>query len=140
MTTAVPLGLLFWLGAAFVFMGRGTSQAPPPQARAHGAEPTPPLPSPPPAAAALDVFGKPVLEPQQGGQRALRAAVELPEEKAAEETEAGGVSRTVITAHTKLTVPTFVYGTVWKKEKTTALVLQAIQAGFRAIDTANQQK
>lgn len=30
------------------------------------------------------------------------------------------------------------YGTAWKKEATTALVLQAVEAGFTAIDTANQ--
>jgi diketogulonate reductase-like aldo/keto reductase len=30
------------------------------------------------------------------------------------------------------------YGTAWKKEATTGLVLQAVEAGFTAIDTANQ--
>jgi diketogulonate reductase-like aldo/keto reductase len=30
------------------------------------------------------------------------------------------------------------YGTAWKKEATTELVLLAVEAGFRAIDTANQ--
>jgi diketogulonate reductase-like aldo/keto reductase len=30
------------------------------------------------------------------------------------------------------------YGTAWKKEVTTALVVQAVEAGFTAIDTANQ--
>jgi diketogulonate reductase-like aldo/keto reductase len=30
------------------------------------------------------------------------------------------------------------YGTAWKKEATTALVLRAVEAGFTAIDTANQ--
>jgi len=30
------------------------------------------------------------------------------------------------------------YGTAWKKEATTKLVLQAVEAGFTAIDTANQ--
>jgi diketogulonate reductase-like aldo/keto reductase len=30
------------------------------------------------------------------------------------------------------------YGTAWKKESTTGLVLQAIDAGFTAVDTANQ--
>jgi diketogulonate reductase-like aldo/keto reductase len=32
------------------------------------------------------------------------------------------------------------YGTAWKEEATTALVLEAIAQGFRAIDTANQRK
>ncbi len=35
-------------------------------------------------------------------------------------------------------IPSFMYGTAWKKEATTALVLQAVEAGFTAIDTANQ--
>jgi hypothetical protein len=30
------------------------------------------------------------------------------------------------------------YGTAWKKDTTTQLVLQAVEAGFTAIDTANQ--
>lgn len=30
------------------------------------------------------------------------------------------------------------YGTAWKKEATTELVLQAVEVGFTAIDTANQ--
>lgn len=36
--------------------------------------------------------------------------------------------------------PTFIYGTAWKKEATTGLVIAAVKAGFRAIDTANQPK
>ena len=32
------------------------------------------------------------------------------------------------------------YGTAWKKERTTALVTQALQAGFLAVDTAAQPK
>ena len=36
--------------------------------------------------------------------------------------------------------PSFVYGTAWKKEATTSLVRTAVDAGFRAIDTANQPK
>ncbi|KAL2865032.1 putative aldo-keto reductase (AKR) [Aspergillus lucknowensis] len=37
-------------------------------------------------------------------------------------------------------IPTFVYGTAWKKDKTADLVHQAITAGFRAVDTAAQPK
>lgn len=37
-------------------------------------------------------------------------------------------------------LPTFFYGTAWKEERTEALVDMAIDAGFRAIDTANQRK
>jgi diketogulonate reductase-like aldo/keto reductase len=33
-----------------------------------------------------------------------------------------------------------IYGTAWKKEKTTDLVYKAIKKGFRAIDTACQKK
>jgi diketogulonate reductase-like aldo/keto reductase len=36
--------------------------------------------------------------------------------------------------------PTFMYGTAWKEERTKSLTLLALQAGFRAIDTANQRK
>src|SRR5678815_2797883 len=32
----------------------------------------------------------------------------------------------------------FIYGTAWKEDATTALVEEAVRAGFRAIDTANQ--
>lgn len=37
-------------------------------------------------------------------------------------------------------VPAFFYGTAWKEDQTTDCVRQAIGAGFRAIDTANQRK
>jgi diketogulonate reductase-like aldo/keto reductase len=37
-------------------------------------------------------------------------------------------------------VPTFMYGTAWKEQSTAAMVTQALEAGFRAIDTANQRK
>ena len=37
-------------------------------------------------------------------------------------------------------VPTLVYGTAWKEDRTEALVRQALEAGFRGIDTANQRK
>lgn len=36
--------------------------------------------------------------------------------------------------------PSFLYGTAWKEERTEALVTQAIAAGFRGIDTANQRR
>jgi diketogulonate reductase-like aldo/keto reductase len=37
-------------------------------------------------------------------------------------------------------VPDFFYGTAWKEEQTAQLTEQALRAGFRAIDTANQRK
>ncbi len=37
-------------------------------------------------------------------------------------------------------VPEFMYGTAWKEERTAGLVRLALEAGFRAIDTANQRK
>ena len=37
-------------------------------------------------------------------------------------------------------MPPIVYGTAWKKERTRELVLQALQAGYRGIDTACQPK
>lgn len=39
-----------------------------------------------------------------------------------------------------MTLPSFIYGTAWKKDATTALVRTAVSAGFTAIDTANQPK
>jgi len=36
--------------------------------------------------------------------------------------------------------PTFIYGTAWKKDATTALVRTAVSVGFKAIDTANQPR
>ena len=37
-------------------------------------------------------------------------------------------------------LPVLMYGTAWKQEATTALVVAAVEAGFRAIDTANQPR
>ncbi|EAU30003.1 conserved hypothetical protein [Aspergillus terreus NIH2624] len=39
-----------------------------------------------------------------------------------------------------VTLPVFIYGTAWKKDQTTDLVHQALNAGFRAVDTAAQPK
>lgn len=43
-----------------------------------------------------------------------------------------------LTTYNNVSVPSFMYGTAWKKEATTQLVQQAVAAGFTAIDTANQ--
>ena len=43
-----------------------------------------------------------------------------------------------LTAYNNVPVPSFMYGTAWKKEATTQLVQSAVEAGFTAIDTANQ--
>ncbi len=43
-----------------------------------------------------------------------------------------------LTAYNRISIPPFMYGTAWKKDATTGLVLQAVEAGFTAIDTANQ--
>jgi len=37
-------------------------------------------------------------------------------------------------------LPTFLYGTAWKEERTQALTEMALRAGFRGIDTANQRR
>lgn len=50
----------------------------------------------------------------------------------------GGHLAVAMTAYNGVTIPAFMYGTAWKKEATTGLVLEAVKAGFRAIDTANQ--
>ncbi|HJS66088.1 MAG TPA: aldo/keto reductase [Nitrospiraceae bacterium] len=43
-----------------------------------------------------------------------------------------------LTTYNSVAVPSFMYGTAWKKEATTQLVQLAVAAGFTAIDTANQ--
>src|SRR5438552_3529040 len=43
-----------------------------------------------------------------------------------------------VNAYNHVPIPSFMYGTAWKKEATTRLVQLAVTAGFRAIDTANQ--
>lgn len=45
---------------------------------------------------------------------------------------------TLTRAHAPL--PRFMYGTAWKEERTERLTRLALEAGFRAIDTANQRK
>ncbi|KAJ6155886.1 hypothetical protein N7470_006452 [Penicillium chermesinum] len=37
-------------------------------------------------------------------------------------------------------IPVYLYGTAWKKERTAHLVYSAIRAGFRGIDTAAQPR
>jgi len=44
----------------------------------------------------------------------------------------------MLRAYNNVTVPSFMYGTAWKKEATAQCVLLAIESGFKAIDTANQ--
>ncbi|MGH8549855.1 MAG: aldo/keto reductase family protein [Methylococcales bacterium] len=39
-----------------------------------------------------------------------------------------------------VSIPKIIYGTAWKKERTEALVEQAVTLGFRGIDTAGQPK
>ena len=43
-----------------------------------------------------------------------------------------------LTAYNHVPLPSFMYGTAWKKEATSHLVQAAVAAGFTAIDTANQ--
>ncbi|HEY9678774.1 MAG TPA: aldo/keto reductase [Drouetiella sp.] len=45
-----------------------------------------------------------------------------------------------VTTYNQIEVPSFMYGTAWKKEATARLVEDAVETGFRAIDTANQLK
>lgn len=41
-------------------------------------------------------------------------------------------------ASNQVSMPSFMYGTAWKKEDTARLVKLAVEAGFRSLDTANQ--
>jgi diketogulonate reductase-like aldo/keto reductase len=43
-----------------------------------------------------------------------------------------------LTAYNQVPLPSFMYGTAWKKEATAQLVQLGVASGFRAIDTANQ--
>lgn len=43
-----------------------------------------------------------------------------------------------LTAYNHVPLPSFMYGTAWKKEATTRLAQLAADSGFTAIDTANQ--
>jgi diketogulonate reductase-like aldo/keto reductase len=43
-----------------------------------------------------------------------------------------------LTTYNKVALPSFMYGTAWKKEATSPLVQLAVASGFKAIDTANQ--
>jgi diketogulonate reductase-like aldo/keto reductase len=43
-----------------------------------------------------------------------------------------------VQSYNAISVPSFMYGTAWKKEATAELVRLAVTSGFRAIDTANQ--
>jgi diketogulonate reductase-like aldo/keto reductase len=40
----------------------------------------------------------------------------------------------------RVTLPEFIYGTAWKKDQTKRLVKEALDAGFRKVDTAAQPK
>ncbi|GAU96241.1 hypothetical protein RvY_07712 [Ramazzottius varieornatus] len=45
-----------------------------------------------------------------------------------------------VTTSAGVQMPRFIYGTAWKKDRTTDLIMKAVLAGFRGIDTANQEK
>ncbi len=45
-----------------------------------------------------------------------------------------------LTTSAGVKMPRIIYGTAWKKDRTASLVVKAIQAGFRGIDTACQPK
>jgi diketogulonate reductase-like aldo/keto reductase len=50
------------------------------------------------------------------------------------------MSVTTVTTNAGVQMPRLIYGTAWKKEATTQLVIKAILNGFRGIDTACQPK
>lgn len=45
-----------------------------------------------------------------------------------------------ITSLSGVNMPKIIYGTAWKKERTTSLVVEAVKSGYRGIDTACQPK
>lgn len=50
------------------------------------------------------------------------------------------MSSIAVTTNAGVQMPRLIYGTAWKKEATTKLVIQAVLNGFRGIDTACQPK
>jgi diketogulonate reductase-like aldo/keto reductase len=50
------------------------------------------------------------------------------------------LNRKWLTTSADVKMPRIIYGTAWKKDRTTDLVVKAIQEGFRGIDTACQPK
>ena len=50
------------------------------------------------------------------------------------------MSTSTVTTNAGIQMPRLIYGTAWKKEATTKLVVQAVLNGFRGIDTACQPK
>jgi hypothetical protein len=57
------------------------------------------------------------------------------------ESESGeNMSATTVTTNAGVQMPRLIYGTAWKKEATTQLVINAVLNGFRGIDTACQPK
>lgn len=50
------------------------------------------------------------------------------------------MSATTVTTNAGIQMPRLIYGTAWKKEATTELVIKAVLNGFRGIDTACQPK
>ncbi|HVE41121.1 MAG TPA: aldo/keto reductase [Planctomycetota bacterium] len=45
-----------------------------------------------------------------------------------------------LSTYNEIPLPSFLYGTAWKKDATTGLVELAVASGFKGIDTANQLK
>jgi diketogulonate reductase-like aldo/keto reductase len=45
-----------------------------------------------------------------------------------------------LTTSAGVKMPWIIYGTAWKKDRTADLVVKAIQAGFRGIDTATGRR
>ena len=50
------------------------------------------------------------------------------------------MAATTVTTNAGVQMPRLIYGTAWKKEATTELVIRAVLNGFRGIDTACQPK
>ena len=89
---------------------------------------------PPSSVAEADQFG------DHQGDRRDAAAVEASRLEAPKQEERDDpIMKAAASSMTGRALP-FLYGTAWKKERTTDLVLQAVLAGFRGIDTACQPK
>jgi len=70
----------------------------------------------------------------------VRRLVPRPVAAAAAAVSAATAAAASTSASTTASPPTILYGTAWKRERTYELVLAALRAGFRGIDTACQPK
>lgn len=83
-----------------------------------------------------------IPKPTSVSQHLQRAFYHSKPEMAAAPNFLPSITAPLRTAHVNppVQIPRFVYGTAWKKDRTTELVFQALRAGFKGVDTAAQPR